>query len=147
MDFIRTTADTVEPRAVMQSRGVLATLSDSTAVEGLRKMLSAVRVFHLLSRKFQVPIVYTNDPQAIVRYFAQRPTGNRALLRAAITALESNDYIYESSSRLIVRSDSAYLIKGFINLTPVWMKRQWITSAGKPIMNQDLWQELLRENR
>lgn len=68
-------------------------------------------------------------------------TNNRMELKAAIEALKN---IPENSS-VDIHSDSAYLINAFQqNWITNWLKRNWITSQGKPVENQDLWKELIQ---
>jgi ribonuclease HI len=40
-------------------------------------------------------------------------------------------------------TDSEYVQKGITQWVNGWQKRGWKTAAGKPVQNQDLWQELL----
>ncbi len=86
---------------------------------------------------------------AIVRYqgkekelFGAEPdtTNNRMELMAAIRALEA----LKRPCKVILCTDSQYLMKGITEWLPNWQRRQWKTSAGKPVKNQDLWQRLVK---
>jgi ribonuclease HI len=72
--------------------------------------------------------------------FAPATTNNRMALRGAILALQ---LLAAKSNRLrvLMVSDSEYLVKGMREWAPGWAARGWIRKAG-PIENLALWQEL-----
>ncbi len=72
--------------------------------------------------------------------FEAHTTNNRMELMAAIRALET----LKRPCRVILSTDSRYLQKGVTEWLPNWIRRDWKTSAGKPVKNLDLWQRLLR---
>jgi len=72
--------------------------------------------------------------------FEAHTTNNRMELMAAIRALET----LKRPCRVILSTDSQYLQKGITEWLPNWIRRDWKTSAGKPVKNLDLWQRLLR---
>ena len=43
---------------------------------------------------------------------------------------------------LTLRTDSKYLIDGLGSWMAGWKRKGWKTAAGKPVLNQDLWQSL-----
>ena len=59
-------------------------------------------------------------------------------LTAAIEALNT----LERPSRVILHTDSRYVMDGINDWMPNWKKRGWKTAARKPVKNQDLWQAL-----
>lgn len=65
-------------------------------------------------------------------------TNNRMEIMAAIQALET---LAKPSSIEIV-TDSQYVMKGITEWLPNWIRRNWKTSANKPVKNADLWQRL-----
>jgi len=65
-------------------------------------------------------------------------TNNRMELTAAIEALNT----LERPSRVILHTDSRYVMDGINDWMPSWKKRGWKTAARKPVKNQDLWQAL-----
>jgi ribonuclease HI len=73
------------------------------------------------------------------------PTSNGAELRAAIAALECRRWNEEGWIRVTVATDSAYVVKGITNWIGTWMRNGWRTSAGKPVLNRDLWEKLLSQ--
>ena len=68
-------------------------------------------------------------------------TNNRMEMQAAISALE-----FFASTRqthqCVLYTDSEYLIKGITQWVKGWKKKGWKTAAGKPVLNQDLWEIL-----
>ena len=65
-------------------------------------------------------------------------TNNRMEMLAVIRALES----LKRPSTVQVHTDSQYVQKGISEWMNGWKKRGWRTADGKPVKNQDLWQEL-----
>ena len=68
-------------------------------------------------------------------------TNNRMELTAVIMALRA----LKRSCRVGLYSDSKYVLQGITEWMPNWKKRNWRTSAKKPVLNSELWQELDRE--
>jgi len=66
-------------------------------------------------------------------------TNNRMELQGAIHALRS---VKDPEREIIVNTDSAYVIGGMTEWIFSWQKNNWRTSAKKPVLNQDLWEEL-----
>lgn len=65
-------------------------------------------------------------------------TNNRMEMMAVIRALER----LKRPSRVRVHTDSQYVQKGVSEWMAGWKRRNWKTADGKPVKNQDLWQEL-----
>jgi ribonuclease HI len=72
--------------------------------------------------------------------FTPNTTNNRMALRGAILAMQ---LLAAKGNRLrvLIVSDSEYLVKGMREWAPGWAARGWIRKAG-PIENLALWQEL-----
>lgn len=68
----------------------------------------------------------------------QQTTNNRMELMAAIMALES----LKRACQVRLTTDSNYLKQGITEWLENWKKRNWETSAKKPVKNIDLWQRL-----
>lgn len=68
-------------------------------------------------------------------------TNNRMELTAVIMALRA----LKRSCRVRLYSDSKYVLHGITEWMPNWKKRGWRTSAKKPVLNSELWQELDRQ--
>ena len=66
-------------------------------------------------------------------------TNQRMELMAALRALEQ----LREPCRVLLHSDSAYLINGFVKgWLDKWEKNGWINSQKKPVENQDIWRPL-----
>ncbi len=68
-------------------------------------------------------------------------TNNRMELTAVIEALRA----LNRSCRVRIVTDSQYVQKGVESWMADWKRRNWKTSAGKPVANRDLWEALDRE--
>ena len=65
-------------------------------------------------------------------------TNNRMELPAAIEALNA----LNGSRKVLLHTDSRYVMNGIRDWLPNWKKRGWKTSSKKTVKNQDLWQAL-----
>jgi ribonuclease HI len=70
--------------------------------------------------------------------FSPHTTNNRMELTAAIEGLKA----IKESCEVEVVTDSEYLKNGITTWIHNWKKRNWLTTDRKPVVNQDLWQEL-----
>lgn len=75
--------------------------------------------------------------------FEPNTTNNRMELQAAISVLNRLKAL-QRCPELTIRTDSKYLIDGLSKWMANWKRKGWRTAAGKPVLNQDLWQELDR---
>ena len=66
-------------------------------------------------------------------------TNNRMEMMAVIEGLKA----IKKPSRVKVVSDSTYVIKGITEWIKGWIKRNWINSQKKPVLNRDLWEKLI----
>ncbi len=69
-------------------------------------------------------------------------TNNRMEMQAAIAALEFLNEARVESGAVILHTDSEYLKNGITKWIKGWKRKGWKTSAGKAVLNQDLWQQL-----
>jgi ribonuclease HI len=111
------------------------------------------------SPNVKMPVVYTDGAYSrnpgrggyaavIVAPFSRQPlvvsggetqtTNNRMEMRAVIEGLNALD----SSPSVEVVTDSQYVLKGFTEWLPEWIRRGWRTSSKKPVKNADLWAEM-----
>jgi len=68
-------------------------------------------------------------------------TNNRMELTGAISALRA----LKTPCQVVLHTDSEYVRNAFAKgWIPKWQKNGWLTAAKKPVLNQDLWQELIR---
>jgi ribonuclease HI len=65
-------------------------------------------------------------------------TNNRMEMTAVIEALK----LLKRPCKIRIITDSNYLVKGMTQWLHVWIKRNWMTSQKKPVLNRDLWEEL-----
>jgi ribonuclease HI len=65
-------------------------------------------------------------------------------LTAAIRALEA---LKRPGLLVHLYSDSRYVLSGIEQWLPVWKSKAWKTSNRKPVLNQDLWQQLDQLNQ
>jgi len=81
---------------------------------------------------------------AILRYGANKKeifgceahtTNNRMELTAAIEGLRT----LKERCEVEIITDSEYMKNGITQWIEGWKKRNWITSAKKPVLNRDLW--------
>ncbi|KXG45591.1 uncharacterized protein PGRI_033580 [Penicillium griseofulvum] len=72
-------------------------------------------------------------------------TNNRAELRAVIAALRYRDWAAEGFTRLVIATDSEYVVYGITSWIWEWLTWSWVTTAGEPVRNRDLWECLLGE--
>ena len=66
-------------------------------------------------------------------------------IMAAIEALKNIAKNIADTERIEVYTDSEYLMKGITIWIKNWQKNNWRTKNKKPVLNQDLWKELLIE--
>lgn len=65
-------------------------------------------------------------------------TNNRMEMMAVIEALEA----LKRSCKIVIHTDSTYVMKGMTEWLAQWKQRGWKTAAKKPVKNVDLWQRL-----
>ena len=70
---------------------------------------------------------------------ALETTNNRMELTAAIEALRQ----LKRPCRVTLTTDSQYLVKGMTEWLDGWRKRGWMNSRKEPVLNRDLWEQLL----
>ncbi len=81
-------------------------------------------------------------PEGIVRELggAERPaTNNRMEMSGAIAALIA---VADRPEPVKLYTDSGLLINGIKSWIHGWKRNGWLTAAGKPVVNQDLWESL-----
>ena len=67
-------------------------------------------------------------------------TNNRMELTAVIEALR----LINRPCKIRVLTDSNYVVKGMTEWISGWIKRNWVNSRKKPVLNRDLWEILLK---
>jgi len=72
----------------------------------------------------------------------KKTTNNRMELTAAIEALKDIDNV---PGDVLMNTDSQYVKNGITKWVQGWQKKGWLTSAKEPVLNRDLWEELVEE--
>ena len=67
-------------------------------------------------------------------------TNNRMEMMAIIEALRQ----LKRSCKIKIVTDSNYVVNGMTKWMAGWIKRNWLNSQKKPVLNRDLWEELLK---
>lgn len=73
--------------------------------------------------------------------FDKNTTNNRMEIKAVIEALRYANKNYEGREVSIV-ADSNYVLLGITQWIHNWQRNGWKTAGKKPVLNQELWQEL-----
>ena len=72
-------------------------------------------------------------------------TSNRAELRAVIGILQFRAWEGEGIQRLVIATDSSYVVGCATQSIHAWQTNGWRTARGPPVKNQDLWELYLEE--
>jgi ribonuclease HI len=73
-------------------------------------------------------------------------TNNQMELQACIEALEEarDRGLATSVSKIVVHTDSQYVVGNVNQAEFAWPKQRWMTRPGTPVLNVDLWKRLVR---
>lgn len=83
-------------------------------------------------------ILRFNEHKREMYGFSPQTTNNRMEITAAIEGLKA----LKEPCEVEIVTDSEYLKNGITTWIHNWKKRNWMTVSKKPVVNQDLWQEL-----
>jgi len=72
---------------------------------------------------------------------APQTTNNRMELTAVIEALK----LLKRPCQVTVTTDSQYVVKGMTEWIRGWQAKGWQNSKKEPVVNRDLWEELLKQ--
>jgi tRNA-Thr(GGU) m(6)t(6)A37 methyltransferase TsaA len=86
-------------------------------------------------------IILDEDKEIEITGFEPSTTNNRMELQAVIEALK----VIKKNKKIILYSDSNYVVKGINEWIKNWKKRGWKTSSNKAVKNKDLWEKLDEE--
>ncbi|MFA6608500.1 MAG: ribonuclease H [Candidatus Paceibacterota bacterium] len=90
-------------------------------------------------------IVTTRDEVIELGGRDTKTTNNRMELSGAIHGLKEIDSDKLKIQSVEVLTDSQYVQKGMTEWIDGWVKRGWKGSTKKPVLNQDLWEALKKE--
>jgi len=71
-------------------------------------------------------------------------TNNRMEMKGAIEALKEISKKKPVAKRILVHTDSSYLLNGITMWVYGWQKNNWMTKTKEPVLNKDLWEELFK---
>ena len=71
--------------------------------------------------------------------------GDRARLRATVAAFQHQPWYGEGFKRIVIATDSLYVVSGITDWVATWRKSGWRTNKGVLVKNHDIWQLLLSE--
>ncbi len=83
-------------------------------------------------------LIKLNGKEILLKGGEPQTTNNRMELIAVIKGLEA---ICESS-KVVIYTDSEYVLKGASEWLANWKKKGFKTSSGKAVKNRDLWEKL-----
>lgn len=84
-------------------------------------------------------VIYVGDENVPFSGSVPDSTNNMMELTAAIRALDA----LPTTARGVIRTDSNYVVQGVNAWRFNWQKNNWIKPDKKPVVNKDLWIELL----
>lgn len=71
-------------------------------------------------------------------------TNNRMEMMASIEAMKEISKRKPNVKKIIVHTDSSYLLNGITMWVYAWQKNNWMTKTKEPVLNKDLWEELFK---
>ncbi len=71
--------------------------------------------------------------------FDRQTTNNKMEMTACLKALSQ---VPSHAEKVMVYSDSTYVLRGITQWIHGWKRRGWLTAEGQPVSNQELWQAL-----
>jgi ribonuclease HI len=69
-------------------------------------------------------------------------TNNQMELLAVIQGLREILQRKQQNFRIIIATDSSYVIQGATKWHIAWKKNGWVTKEGNPVLNQNLWKDM-----
>jgi len=98
-----------------------------------------------------VVFIYLDDNEKeqkiiIEEYGFKGATNNQMELYACIEALkQASTHTFPLNYNLIeIRTDSMYVVNNFNSAKYYWPKQKWFTRDGTPVLNAELWQQLIK---
>lgn len=83
-------------------------------------------------------VIRNNGKEYELSGYNPSTTNNQMELTAAIAGL----LIIPEKSKVVITTDSQYVVKGFNEWLPGWIRKGWMTTSG-PVKNKELWVKLL----
>lgn len=86
-------------------------------------------------------IVSYDDEYLELSGFSPKTTNNIMEMTGALEGIRRTP----PGCRLVLTSDSQYLVKGMTQWIKGWKRKNWKKADGKPVLNKSIWMELDRE--
>ncbi len=100
---------------------------------------------------FAIRFIYVDDygeeqVQDIQSPGNKNATNNEMELKACVVALEEAEKqeLTFGKTRVIVRTDSLYIVDNYTKAMFEWSQNRWIRKSGAPVLNAELWKKLLK---
>ena len=76
-------------------------------------------------------------------------TNNQMELSACLIALKEAQKLEEVRliQRIVIHTDSQYVVENYKRAMFQWSVSKWLKSTGSPVMNADIWKDIVRELR
>jgi ribonuclease HI len=84
-------------------------------------------------------VIRSGDKEKLLSGGEKLTTNNRMEMTAAIRGLTA----LKRPCRVVLSTDSRYVMDGLTKWLPGWLRNGWRTAAKQPVKNADLWQELV----
>jgi ribonuclease HI len=84
-------------------------------------------------------VIRSGDKEKALSGGEKLTTNNRMELMAAICGLKA----LKRPCRIVLSTDSRYVMDGLTKWLPGWQRNGWKTAAKQPVKNADLWQDLV----
>lgn len=88
-------------------------------------------------------IIKYNGKEKVITGATKSTTNQRMELVAAITAIKVINSITSIACDITIITDSQYVAKGMNEWVHNWQRKGWKTANHSPVLNKDLWLELL----
>ena len=131
-------------RYIVPAEGALTVFTDGACLPSPRRGGTGVRFVH--SDKLGNETVLDLDEPGYAG-----ATNNQMELQAVITALKAIQarrvpaHLLEDVSKIDIYSDSLYVVDNLNNAIFEWPNNGWMTHSGPPVLNADLWKELVHQ--
>ena len=86
-------------------------------------------------------IIYHNGEYQELSGSRSETTNNVMEMTGALEGIRNTP----EGSRIVLTSDSQYLVKGMTQWIKGWKRKNWIKADGKPVLNKSVWQDLDQE--
>jgi ribonuclease HI len=88
-------------------------------------------------------ILRYNSTEKEISGGAKDTTNNRMEMTAVIEALR----LLKQPCQVSITTDSQYVVKGMTEWIEGWKRKGWKNSKKEPVLNRDLWEELLEQSQ